>query len=122
VSFWLALLAASGLALGAGAYFLPFKKGILNVLLGIGAAFVLIYFLRRMIGKALKNGVTGKALIRKTILQFYLRFLLSAVFLTTLAYLNWLHPLGFLLGFSSLALALPAWGAGWIIKNNRRLS
>ncbi|MDR1396258.1 MAG: hypothetical protein LBJ14_00770 [Desulfarculales bacterium] len=120
-SLWLALLAASGLALAAGIYFLPFK-GVFNVLMGIGAAFMLIYFIGRMTAKALKNGVPGKSLIIKTILRFYLRFLLSAAVLAVLAYLNWLHPLGFLLGFSSLVLAMPAWGAGWIIKNNRRLS
>jgi hypothetical protein len=116
-SFWLTLLAASGLALAGGMYFLSFK-GLFNVLLGIGTAFVLIYLLKRMVCGFLDREKPGRALIMKAMLQFYLRFLGGAAFLLFLVYLNWLHPIGFLIGFSAVTLAVVIWGIGWALKNN----
>jgi uncharacterized integral membrane protein len=120
-SFWRVLLAASALALVIGIYFLSFK-GILNVFLGIGTAFVLIYLLKRMIGRFLGREKPGRNLLIRAVRQFYLRFLCCAVFLLLLAYSRWLHPIGFLIGFSAVALALVVWGIGWAIKSNRGLS
>jgi hypothetical protein len=120
LSFWLTLLAASGLALAAGMYFLPLK-GLLNVLLGIGLAFVLIYLLKRMISGFLGREKAGRALLARAMVKFYLRFLGSAVFLLALVYLNWLHSIGFLLGFSAVSLAVLFWGIGWALAHNRSL-
>jgi hypothetical protein len=117
-SFWLTLLTASGLSLAGGLYFLP-VKGVLNVFLGIGLAFMLIYLLKRMIGGFLRRETAGRALLVRAMVKFYLRFLVSAGLLLTLVYLNWLHPLGFLLGFSAVSLAVLAWGIGWALKQGR---
>jgi hypothetical protein len=115
-SFWLTLLAASGLALAAGIYFLPFK-GLLNVFLGIALAFVLIYLLKRMIGGYFDRGKAKLSLPAGAILKFYLRFLGSALFLLTLVYLNWLHPVGFLMGFTAVSMAVLLWGIGWALAS-----
>jgi hypothetical protein len=90
------------------------KLFMLGVLLGDLTALAHLFMLKRMAARAVSQGKRQPLLI--FIAKFYLRFLLTAVILITIAYAGLLEPMGFLAGFSAVMLTMAGWGISCLRK------
>ena len=106
--FWMVLGIVSLLVVGFSLYYLPWL-GILNVFLGIGTAFVLLYLVKRTAQKMVGQGRSGSCVILLSLIKSFLRVVLTAAFLLFLMPFSLLHPIGFLMGFSTVIVAVIAW-------------
>lgn len=113
-SLWFWALGGALLVLPSGAVFLDLMETF-GIAIGSVTALANIFMLKKMAAKAVAHGIPGKALIFNIFLKSSIRFLLTAVFLAILFYFEWLKPLGFMIGFTAVVLAVFAWGCGRII-------
>ena len=116
-SLWIWALAGGVVALLAGLVFLE-KMEVLGIAVGAAAGLVNIFMLKRMAAKAVAQNSPGKTLIFIIFIKSSFRLLLTALFLAILFYLGWLKPLGFVIGFTAVILAIFAWGCSRILFNS----
>ncbi len=117
-SMWIFACAAGLISLLAGAW-LSDGLEVAGIAIGVALALAHVFMLKSMAAKALEHNKTGKSLILIIFLKSMLRFLLTALFLAILFYLGWLKPLGFVIGFTAVMLAVFVWGCGKLLLGAR---
>lgn len=116
-SLWLGALVAFGVLTLLAIIFAPWSQ-VLSVVVGGLIAIANFKLLQRTILGVLRPEKPGSPMAN-ILIKYYLRFIATCVVLFVLIRMEWVEPLGLLVGLSSVIVSVIVWGALQACKTDK---